>query len=92
VGKSHLVVVAVQEAPPFENPLGWSQRTYAHVIKAVLRNSDSAFIGRHNKLHFCSFHDTARFLFKKYMGYVNRYYLMTCTKFGDNWMRDEQAN
>jgi hypothetical protein len=45
-------------------------------MKAALRkaNSDSAFVGRRDKLHFCSFHDTARVLLKQYMGYVNRHY------------------
>src|SRR5216683_8179276 len=60
----------------FESPLGWSQHMYAHVMKAAFRkvNSNSAFVGRRDKPHSCSFHDTARFLFKKYIGYVNRHY------------------
>src|SRR5216683_7440855 len=60
----------------FESPLGWSQHTYAHVMKAAFRkaNSDSAVVSRRDKPHSCSFHDTARFLFKKYIGYVNRHY------------------
>ena len=57
-----------------------------------IQNSDSAFIGRRDKPLFCSFHNTARFLFEKYTEYVNRHYQMMYIKFGDDWMRSEQAN
>jgi hypothetical protein len=56
-------------------------------------NSDlAAFVGRRDQPHFCPFHDTARFLFKECMEYDNRHNQMLCIKFGDNWMRGEQAN
>jgi hypothetical protein len=57
--------------------------TYAHVMKATLReaaifvmdtNSDPAFVGRRDKPHFCCFHNTARFLLKKCTEYVNRHH------------------
>ena len=71
----------------FEPLLSSSQHTYAHMMKAVLRNAACAYdathhtfaifvvdtnsVSRRDNPHFCSFHNTVQFLFKKCIEYVN---------------------
>ncbi len=66
--------------------LNWSlsiidHKTYTYdatchtfAIFVMHKNSNPAFVGRHDKPHFCCFHDTAWFLSKKCMNYVNRHH------------------